>query len=91
MDNIEEKLDYYMNLDWSLNLGTDLDFEGKPYHYVEIKEFPNFAFCAKTQEIALANYKKQLRLTIKVMLEFGDEIPKPGDFDDDVDWESLCP
>lgn len=91
MENIEEQIEHYLNLDWTLIFGEDLDFEGKPYHYIEIKEFPNFAFCAKTKELALQNYKKQLRLTIKVMLEFGDEIPEPGDFDDDIDWESICP
>ena len=25
-------LDYYMNLDWTLIEGTDLDFNGNPYH-----------------------------------------------------------
>lgn len=46
-------LDYYMNLDWTLIEGTDLDFNGNPYHYIEIKEIPSFAFCAKTREKAL--------------------------------------
>ncbi|MFA6988787.1 MAG: hypothetical protein WC197_01850 [Candidatus Gastranaerophilaceae bacterium] len=91
MDNIEEKLNYYLNLEWTLIHGTDLDIDGREYHYIEIKEFPSFAFCAKTKEIALANYKKQLRIILKVMLEFEDEIPQPGDCEDDVDWESLCP
>ena len=26
-----------------------------------------------------------------LMLEDGDEIPEPGDDEEDVDWESLCP
>jgi len=54
-------LDYYMNLDWTLIEGTDLDFNGNPYHYIEIKEIPSFAFCAKTREKALENYKKHVR------------------------------
>ena len=29
-------LDYYMNLPWTLIEGTDLDFNGNPYHYIEI-------------------------------------------------------
>ena len=48
-------LDYYMNLDWTLIEGTDKDFNGNPYHYIEIKEIPSFAFCAKTREKALEN------------------------------------
>lgn len=88
---MEEKLDYYLNLNWTLIHGTDLDFDKNKYHYIEIQEFPSFAFCAKTKELALANYKKQLRLTLKVMLEFEDPIPEPGDGEDDTDWESLCP
>lgn len=67
-------LDYYMNLDWTLIEGTDLDFNGNPYHYIEIKEIPSFAFCAKTREKALENYKKQLRLSLMLMLEDGDHI-----------------
>lgn len=70
-------LDYYLNLDWTLIEGTDLDFEGNPYHYIEIKEIPSFTFCAKTIEKARENYKKQLRITLQVMLEFGDKIPEP--------------
>ena len=27
-------LDYYMNLDWTLVEGEDLDFNGNPYHYI---------------------------------------------------------
>ena len=30
-------LDYYMNLPWTLIEGTDLDFNGNPYYYIEIK------------------------------------------------------
>ena len=28
-------LDYYLNLDWTLIEGTDLDFNGNPYYYIE--------------------------------------------------------
>ena len=70
-------LDYYVNLNWTLIEGTDLDFEGNPYHYVEIKEIPSFTFCAKTPEKARENYKKQLRVMLQVMLEYGDKIPEP--------------
>ena len=73
----EKDLDYYVNLNWTLIEGTDLDFEGNPYHYIEIKEIPSFTFCAKTIEKARQNYKVQLRVTLQVMLEFGDEIPIP--------------
>jgi len=88
---MEKDLEYYLNLDWTLIQGTDLDFNGNPYHYIEIKELPSFAYCAKTQEIALANYKKQLKLMLSVMLEEGDKIPEPGEEDEDIDWESICP
>lgn len=92
MSNENKDLEYYMNLPWTLIQGTDLDFNGNPYHYIEIKEIPSFAFCAKTEELALANYKKQLRLVLMVMLESGDYIKEPGEEDeDDIDWESLCP
>jgi len=85
-------LDYYLNLDWTLIEGQDLDFEGKPYHYIEIKEIPSFAFCAKTIELARANYKKQLALHLQISLEDGEHIVEPGeDDDDDIDWESICP
>ena len=77
MNNIEKDLDYYVNLDWTLIEGTDIDFEGNPYHYIEIEEIPSFTFCAKTIEKARQNYKIQLRVTLQVMLEFGDEIPIP--------------
>lgn len=73
----KKDLDYYVNLNWTLIEGTDLDFDGKPYHYIEIKEIPSFTFCAKTIEKARANYKTQLRMTLQVMLEYGDEIPEP--------------
>ena len=73
----KKDLDYYLNLDWTLIEGTDLDFEGNLYHYIEIKEIPSFTFCAKTIEKARENYKKQLKITLQVMLEFGDKIPEP--------------
>ena len=91
MTNINKNLDYYLNLDWTLIEGTDTDFNGNLYHYIEIKEIPSFAFCAKTQESARANYKKQLKLILQVMLENNDEITEPGDDDEDIDWESICP
>ena len=72
-------LDYYMNLDWTLVEGEDLDFNGNPYHYIEIKEIRSFVFCAKTREKALENYKKQLRLSLMIMLEDGDRIYEPGE------------
>ena len=84
-------LDYYMNLNWTLIEGEDLDFEGQPYHYIEIKEIPSFVFCAKTIEKARENYKRQLKLTLMVMLESGDHIVEPGEEEDEPDWESLCP
>ncbi len=88
---MEKTLDYYMNLDWTLIEGEDLDFEGKPYHYIEIKEIPSFVFCAKTIEKARENYKRQLKLTLMVMLESGEHIVEPGEEEDEPDWESLCP
>ena len=72
-------LDYYMNLDWTLVEGEDLDFNGNSYNYIEIKEIPSFVFCAKTREKALENYKKQLRLSLMIMLEDGDRIYEPGE------------
>ena len=89
----KKDIDYYLNLDWTLIEGTDLDFNGNEYHYIEIKEIPSFAYCAKTRELALANYKTQLKWTIQVMLMDEDAIIKePGEEDDeDIDWESLCP
>ena len=89
---MEKDLDYYLNLNWTLIEGEDLDFNGNPYHYIEIKEIPSFAFCAKTQELARANYKKQLKLSLMVMIEMEDKIPEPGkDSEDDTDWENICP
>lgn len=87
----EKDIEYYMNLDWTLIEGQDLDFEGNPYHYIEIKEIPSFAFCAKTPEKAMENYKRQLRLTLLVMLESEEEITEPGEDEEDIDWESICP
>jgi predicted RNase H-like HicB family nuclease len=75
----EEELEHYLNLDWTLIEGTDLDFNGEPYFYLEIKEFPSFVFCAKTKEKAYDGYKRQLKLTLMIMLEDGDKIPNPGD------------
>lgn len=84
-------LEYYLNLNWTLIEGQDLDFEGQPYHYVEIKEIPSFCFCAKTIEKARENYKKQLKLSLMLMLEDEEDILEPGQEEDDIDWESLCP
>jgi len=75
----EKDLEYYLNLDWTLIEGTDTDFNGEPYHYIEIKEFPSFTFCAKTREKALEGYKRQLRLTLMIMLEDGERIPEVGE------------
>lgn len=80
----EKNLDYYMNLNWTLVEGTDLDFNGEPYYYVEIKEFPNFVFCAKTKDNLYAGYKHQLKLTIMIMMEDGDKIPEVGEFSEDI-------
>ena len=88
---MEKDLDYYLNLDWTLVEGEDFDFEGKVYHYIEIKEIPSFVFCAKTIEKARENYKRQLKLTLMVMLESGEHITEPGEEEDEPDWESLCP
>lgn len=88
---MKKDLDYYLNLDWTLIEGEDLDFNKNPYHYIEIKQIPSFAFCAKTIENARENYKKQLRLTLMVMIETGEEIIEPGEEEDEIDWESLCP
>jgi len=84
-------LDYYLNLDWTLIEGEDLDFNGNPYHYIEIKEIPSFAYCAKTIERARDNYKTQLRLSLMLMIEDEDDIFEPGDDEEDIDWESICP
>lgn len=89
---VTKDLDYYLNLNWTLIEGTDLDFNGNPYCYVEIKEIPSFTFCAKTREKALEHYKTQLRLMLMLMLEDGERIIEPGEeSEDDIDWELLCP
>ena len=75
----DKDINYYLNLNWTLVEGTDLDFNGEPYHYIEIKEFPSFVFCAKTREKAHEGYKRQLKLTLMIMLEDGDKIPEPGE------------
>ncbi|MCD8378372.1 MAG: hypothetical protein LUB59_06255 [Candidatus Gastranaerophilales bacterium] len=75
----DKDLNYYINLNWTLIEGTDLDFNHELYYYVEIKEFPNFVFCAKTRENALKGYKHQLALTIMIMLEDGERIYEPGE------------
>ncbi len=80
----EKDLDYYLNLDWTLVEGTDLDFNGNPYHYIEIKEFPSFVFCAKTREKALEGYKRQLKLTLMIMIEDGDRIPEVGEEPEEI-------
>ena len=90
-ETLKQEIEYYTNLDWTLIHGTDLDFNKNLYHYIEIKELQSFAYCAKTQEICLANYKNQLRLIIQVMLENKQEIHIPGEEEDDIDWESICP
>lgn len=88
---MEKDLDYYINLNWTIIEGTDTDFDGNLYHYIEIKEIPSFLFCAKTPEKALAGYKEQLKWTLRVMLESGDRIIEPGEEDVEPDWENLCP
>lgn len=70
-------IDYYLNLNWTLIEGQDLDFNGQPYHYIEIKEIPSFTFCAKTIQKARENYKIQLKWTLQVMSESGEKIPEP--------------
>lgn len=80
---MQKDIDYYLNLNWTLVQGTDLDFNGCIYHYIEIKEFPSFAYCAVDQEKALANYKRQLKLILQIMLEDGEKIPEPGEFEED--------
>lgn len=83
---MEKNLDYYLNLDWTLIHGTDLDYNGDEYSYIEIEEFPEFAFCAKTKELALANYKRQLKLLLTIKLDEGDRIYEPGEIRDDEDF-----
>ena len=84
-------LEYYLNLNWTLIEGVDLDFEGKPYHFIEIKEIPSFLFCAKTKEMAHKNFKEQLKWTLQVMLECGEHIIEPDEIEEEPDWENLCP
>ena len=89
---MKKDIDYYLNLDWTLEEGKDYDFEGNLYHYIEIKEIPSFTFCARTIEKARENYKRQLRLALMIMLEDDEKILEPGEEDDDgTDWESMCP
>ena len=87
----EKDLNYYLNLNWTLIEGQDLDFDGNPYYYIEIKEIPSFTFCAKTLARAKENYKRRLKLTLMVMLERGEHITEPGEEPEEPDWESLCP
>ena len=35
---VKKDLDYYLNLDWTLIEGQDLDFDGNPYFFIEIKK-----------------------------------------------------
>ncbi|MFI3300422.1 MAG: hypothetical protein R3Y28_03280 [Candidatus Gastranaerophilales bacterium] len=84
-------LDYYINLNWTLIQGQDLDFEGHIYYYIEIKELPSFIFTAKTPELALANYKTQLGWALSVMIEKNAKIIEPEEFKEEIDWEKLCP
>ncbi len=79
----EQELENYVNQSWTIVFGEDIGYTGKQYSYIEIKEFPNFVYCAPTRDIALANYKTQLKLTVKVMLEFGDKLPQIGDIPED--------
>lgn len=88
---MKKDLDYYLNLNWTLIEGQDLDFDGKPYCFIEIKEIPSFLFCAKTFEKARANYKKQLKWTLQVMLEKNEHIVEPDEEKEEPDWETLCP
>ena len=41
-NEVVKDLDYYMNLDWTLIEGTDLDFNGQPYHYIEINSSKDY-------------------------------------------------
>ena len=88
---IEKDLDYYLNLNWTLIEGQDLDFDGNPYYYIEIKEIPSFTFYTKMLTREKKKKKKQLKLSLQVMLECGDHIIEPGEEPDEPDWESLCP
>lgn len=88
---MNKDVEYYLNLNWTLIEGEDLDFNGNLYHYIEIKEIPSFTFCAKTIERARENYRRQLRLALMLMIEDGDKIREPGEEEEEEDWESLCP
>jgi predicted RNase H-like HicB family nuclease len=89
---LQKDLNYYLNLNWTLIEGTDLDFNGELYHYIEIKEIPSFCFCAKTIEKARENYKNQLKLSLQLMIEDNEKILEPGEEnEDDIDWEKICP
>ena len=88
---MEKDLEYYLNLNWTLIEGQDLDFDHNIYHFIEIKEIPSFLFCAPTAKKARENYKHQLKWTLKVMMESGEHIKEPGEEDEEPDWESLCP
>ncbi len=79
----EKDIDYYMNVDWTLIHGTDLDFNQNPYHYIEIRELPSFAICAKTKEKCLEIYQRKLKLYLIVALENGDEIIEPEDWEEE--------
>lgn len=72
-----KNLDYYMNLNWTLIEGEDIGFEGDKYYFAEIKEIPSFLYCAKTPEKVRSGYREQLKWTLQVMLEMGDEIIEP--------------
>ena len=37
------------------------------------------------------NYKKQLRLTLMVMLESDEHILEPGEEKEEINWEDICP
>ena len=78
MEKIKD-LQYYLNLNWTLIEGQDLDINGNPYYFIEIKEIPSFTYCAKTLTRARENYKRQLSLSLQVMLECGDKIIEPGE------------
>lgn len=70
-------VEYYLDLNWTLAEGEDKGFDGQPYAYITIEEIPSFCFCAPTIERAREKYKEQLRWSLTVMLEMGDEIPTP--------------
>ena len=87
----DKNLDYYLGLNWTLIEGQDLDFDGNPYYFIEIKEIPSFLFFSNTPERTRERYKHQLKWTLQVMLERGENIIEPGQSDDEFDWEDLCP